>query len=97
MSEWKHPNDMSREELRDLVGDMSWMALDIAQHLNFMNLQFTPGGRREGDEDDGPGYIAAERMAYALSALPYRGPEAMEGLRRTPGVAVFDGQGGFSV
>jgi len=33
--EVKHYKDMNREELIELVGTMSWMALNLAQHLNF--------------------------------------------------------------
>jgi hypothetical protein len=93
---WIHPNDLSREALRELVGALSWMALDLAQHLNFANLQYQEGGRKGPEDDDAQGYIAAERMAYAISGFPYDGPAATEGIRKTPGIAIFDGQGGFS-
>jgi hypothetical protein len=33
--ETKHPNDMDKEELRELVWQMSSWALDLAQHLDF--------------------------------------------------------------
>lgn len=93
---WVHPNEMSREQLREVVAGLSWMALDLAQHLNFMNLQFSEGGRKGPTDEDAEGYQTAERMAYAISAFPYHGPEATEGIRQTPGVAIFDGKGGFS-
>lgn len=94
---WSHPNDMTRDELRELVSGLSWMALDLAQHLNFLNLQFGDGGRKGPDDDDAAGYIAAERMAYAISSFPYDGPDAMGDIRRTPGVGMIDGKGGFSL
>lgn len=77
---------------------MSWMLLDLAQHLNFMNLQFHEGGRKGPKDDDAEGYLAAERMAYAIGSFPYDGLEAIERaeVRRTPGIAIFDGKGGFS-
>jgi len=94
---WRHPNDLSRVALRELVGDMSWMLLDLAQHLNFMNLQFEPGGRKGPLDEDAPGYKEAERMAYSIGSFPYEGPGCLADHRRTPGVAIFDGNGGFSV
>lgn len=93
---WVHPNDLSREALRELVGSLSWMALDLAQHLNFMNLQYDEGGRKGPKDDDAEGYKSAEAMAYAISHFPYHGPEATEGIRHTPGIVLVDGKGGFS-
>jgi hypothetical protein len=60
----KHPKDMSREELREVVSAMSWAALDLAQHLNFTNEMLKPEFREEA-------YKRAERMAGELSSLPY--------------------------
>ena len=93
---WIHPNDLSREALRAIVSDLSWMALDLGQHLAFLNLQFQEGGRKGPHDDDAEGYVAAERMAYAISSLPFEGPPATDGIRSTPGIAIFDGKGGFS-
>lgn len=95
---WPHPNDMTREQLREVVFAMGWMALDLAQHLNFANLQFQEGGCKGPEDDDAESYIAAERMAYAISHYCFDGPAAVErqALRTTPGIAIFDGKGGFS-
>ena len=98
MSEWKHPNDMSREELREVVSMQGWLCLDLAQHLNFLNLQFQPEGRKGPDDDDAEGYLAAERMAYAITRFATDGPDALDssGVKRTPGIGFIDGKGGFS-
>lgn len=93
---WKHPNDMDRDELRDVVSDLSWMALDLAQHLNFMNLQFSEGGRKGPDDDDAEGYTAAEQMAYAISNYPYHGPPPDMPEASNVSIAMFDGKGGWS-
>jgi hypothetical protein len=60
----KHPNDMTREELRELVSAMSWAALDLAQHLNFTNDWLKPEFREQA-------YKRGEQMAYELSHMPY--------------------------
>lgn len=80
MSDWKHPNDMTRDELREIVSDMSWMALDLAQHLNFSNEALKEEYREEA-------YQRAEKMAYELSHYPYHGPDPEA--PASPGVAVF--------
>jgi hypothetical protein len=82
---WKHPNDMDREELRELVGDMGLMALDLAQHLAFTNDMLRPELRADA-------YRRAQAMAYELSAFPHHGPR--DDSPRTPGIAMF-GEGGL--
>lgn len=79
----KHPNDMTREELRELVGDMAGMALDLAQYL-----RFTTEALRE---DLRPAaYKKAIKMAYELAFYPYNG-KRME--RGNCEIVVFDEDG----
>jgi hypothetical protein len=85
MADWKHPNDMDREELRELVSAMGMMALDLAQHIAFTNDMLKPELRAEA-------YKRGEAMAYELAHYPMDGPR--EDSPRTPGIAVF-GEGGL--
>lgn len=61
MSENKHPNDMTREELHDLVWQMSSAALDLAQHLCFVE-DLKPEYQENA-------YKRATEMAYRLVYL----------------------------
>lgn len=60
----RHPNDMSREELRELVSAMSWAALDLSQHLNFTNACLRDDMRQAA-------YVRAEQMAGEICNMPY--------------------------
>ncbi len=60
----KLPNDMTREELRELVWAMSSLALDLAQHLRFTCEGLRPEYREEA-------YGRATQMAYDLAFYPY--------------------------
>lgn len=84
---WKHPNDLSAEELRELVGSMSLMALDLAQHLAYSGMD----KRITADSNLAAAWEQATRMAYELSGYPYDGPT----LERTnpPGLLVFGEKG----
>ena len=83
--EVKHPNDMTREELRDLVWSMSSMALDLAQHLNWTNDCLKIQYRKEA-------YKRAEEMAYEITrAWEY---EQLEG---NMDIAVFGSNGLTSI
>lgn len=42
MTEYKHPNEMTWQELRDIVSDVSGFLIDIAQELDML-----PGIREE--------------------------------------------------
>ena len=59
-----HPKDMTREELIALVGDLSWQALDLAQHLSFTNELLKPEYQLKA-------YQKACWMAYYLSTYAY--------------------------
>lgn len=59
----KHPNDMSREELRELVSAMGWLALDLAQHLCYSE------GLKPEYKDEA--YKKATGMAYHLVNLQF--------------------------
>ena len=61
----KHPNDMTWQELRDLVSAMSWAALDLSQHLNFTNEMLK-------EEYKANAYKRAESMAGAICSMPYK-------------------------
>ncbi len=67
----KHPNDMDREELRDLVRAMSWQALDLAQNLYFIDT-----GLKEEYSDQA--FKSAIKQAYELSNLPYSTDDIVE-------------------
>ena len=56
-----HPNDLSREALRELVGGMSWVALDLAQELCALRDLY--------GKDQIPDSVI--RRAYMLSTMPY--------------------------
>jgi len=76
----KHYRDMTREELLDLVHSMSWMALNLAQHLEsaeYMKVQYRKNI-----------YHRAIQMAWEIcSAWEYEQPEGnME-------IAYFGGNG----
>ena len=55
----KHPRDMTRDELIQFADDMTWAALDLAQHLSCTNDLL-----REEHRPDA--YKRAEQMAYAI-------------------------------
>lgn len=59
-----HPNNMSRDELRELVGAMSYAALDLGQHLKFTNDALKIQYRKEA-------FHRATQMAYDISYMPY--------------------------
>lgn len=81
----KHPNDMNKEELRDLVRTMSSMALDLAQHLCFTNDCLKVQYRKDA-------YKRAEQMAYQLTyAWEYEQPEG------NMDIAIFNSNGLTSV
>jgi hypothetical protein len=77
---------MSRQELRDLVSDMGWAALDLAQHLSFTNEMLR-------EEYRGEAYKKAQTMAYALANMPYSETQPRDPLGH---VAVF-GKDGLTV
>ena len=60
----KHPNDMTRDELREVVSAMSWLSLDLAQNLSFIVNML----KREYVADALRGAI---QQAYDLSHYPY--------------------------
>lgn len=60
----KHPNDMTWQELRKLVSDMSFAALDLSQHLHFTN-EFLK------DEYKAAAYKKAVDMANRICNMPY--------------------------
>ncbi|MEW6016440.1 MAG: hypothetical protein AB1760_00035 [Pseudomonadota bacterium] len=60
----KHPNDMNREELRELVSAMGSLALDLAQHLRFSCEVLKPEYQAEA-------YARATQMAYDLAFYAY--------------------------
>jgi len=77
----KHPNNMTKEELRELISDMSWRALDLAQHLDWtidcLRVQYRRGA-----------YERARSMAHEISDMPYRNYEKSSG-----SVILFGAQG----
>lgn len=81
----KHPNDMSEQELRQLVFSMGWAALDLAQHLRFcVNLK--PKYRKQADEN-------AIAMAYKLTQMPYYSSDSF--VDRVLDISIF-GENGLS-
>ena len=66
----KHPNDMTKEELRDLVFAMSSMALDLAQHLdwttNCLRVQYKKDAYRRAIK-------MAREICYAWEYLHEKG------------------------
>ena len=61
----KHPNNMSKEELKELVFAMVWAALDLGQHLNF-TMKFLDGENKE------KALYKAIKMAYEITEMPYK-------------------------
>lgn len=64
----KHPDEMTREELLELVGDMTLLALDLAQHLRYAEGLKEPYLREAVRE--------ACKMAYKLAYEPFCGWES---------------------
>jgi len=60
----RHPNNMSKEELKELVFAMGWAALDLGQHLNF-TMEFLDGGNKE------KALNKSIMMAYNITKMPY--------------------------
>ena len=80
----KHPNDMTRDELREVVSAMAWLSLDLAQNLSFIVHML----KRE--------YVAealrgAIQQAYDLSHYPYN--EARINPKAKAQVGVFGATG----
>jgi hypothetical protein len=74
-----HYRDITRDELIDLIHDLQSAALDLGQHLAWMN------GPMVSTEDNlrverREGYEQAERMAYAISTLGMPEPGAVVSL-----------------
>ena len=61
----KHPNNMSKEELKELVFAMVWAALDLGQHLAF-TINFLDGENKE------KALKKATKMAYDIIEMPYK-------------------------
>ena len=61
----KHPNNMSKEELKELVFAMGWAALDLAQHLDF-TIKALDGENKE------KALYKATKMAYDITEMPYK-------------------------
>ena len=78
----KHPNDLTADELRELVWEMSLAALDLAQHLAFTNDMLKAEYREEA-------YKTAERRAYELCYLTCQDPS----IPLTQGIAFFGEHG----
>lgn len=58
----KHPNNMSKKELRELVSAMGWDALNLAQHLTSANNWLK-------EEYKEKAYRQAAKMAYEIVLL----------------------------
>jgi hypothetical protein len=67
----KHPDDMTEDELRELVKDMSWEALNIAQDLMFTNELLKP--KLKAAE-----YVRICNQAYALCNMPYNSVSVLQ-------------------
>ena len=61
----KHPNNVSKEELKELVFAMGWAALDLGQHLDF-TMKFLDGENKE------KAFYKAIKMAYEITEMPYK-------------------------
>lgn len=60
----KHPRDMTRDELLEIVFGMSWAALDLSQHLRFTNDMLR-------EELRPAAYKRAAQMAGEICQMPY--------------------------
>lgn len=79
----RHLDQMTVEELRELVDEMSALALDLAQHLEY-SARFLKRRKRE------TAILKACEMAYKLYLYPHEGPRVrLSGTR----VATFDADG----
>lgn len=67
----KHPNDMTCEELLELIGDMTSLALDLAQQLRYAMGMKEEYLRKEVEK--------ACKTAYRLAIDPYLGWEISKG------------------
>ena len=67
----KHPNDMSADELRKLVWNMAWVALDLAQHLYVTNKLLK-------DEHKGGAYEKECLMAHNLASLNFQNDSSQD-------------------
>lgn len=85
MNEPRQYRDMTRDELVDLVGNMRWAALDLAQHLSFTNELLSPPAEQDTIQPDRrAAYEQAQVMAYGLLD---------DQPSHTAGVAAFGAQG----
>lgn len=78
-----HPNDMSWQQLRDLVSDMSYAALDLRQHLDFTVNWLK-------DEYKEAAYSRAIQMAGEIEMMPYQEREQRD---RTFDIVIFGKDG----
>jgi len=61
----RHPNNMSKEELRELVFAMEWAIIDLARYLNY-TVRFSDGKNKE------KALYKAIKMAYDITDMPYK-------------------------
>ena len=78
----EHCNDMSAEELREIVSAMGWMALDIAQDLSFANRALRRDLRAAA-------YRAACADCYSLADFAYRPRDPKIDIKVFGGAAPF--------
>jgi len=60
----RHPNNMNKTQLKELVFAMSWAALDLAQHLWFTADFLDNKSKKKA-------YEKATQMAYDITKMPY--------------------------
>jgi hypothetical protein len=79
-----HPNNMTKEQLQELVNAMSCSALDLAQHLHFSLTALKYQYRKKA-------LLRATRMAYKLTQMPYHDTD--EDLAELNGITIFGKEG----
>lgn len=84
MTEDKHPNDMTREELIDFVNHLRWMALDLAQDLcfqfEFLSIdKVKPEFREDHIQSMQDAGLSAMQSAYGLAGFSPKKRQAIQG------------------